>query len=337
MQRAHLISLAGAASLMLLLPLVLCRSASAQGAPAIVWTAADGAGTVTFSPTGQLLADNSGGTTIVIRNASNGALVRSIRDRSGIGAFAFSANGQLIADGRTNGTSLNLKVFRVSDGTLVWSLGGHNNSTRAVAFSPFGNLLASGGDDRTVKLWQVSNGTLARTLPVGSRVRSVAFSPDGGLLASGDAASVKLWRAADGALVRALTPPFSGQVTSVAFSPDGSQVAGGSLDGTVRVWRVSTGALSYTLTLPASSPNGSVTSFAFSPNRFSLITGNDEVAPAPEHGTVRFWRAADGAFLRLFDQQTGLYVSSVAFSPLGTVYAYSRALDGQVIVARSPF
>jgi hypothetical protein len=61
------------------------------------------------------------------------------------------------------------------------------------------------------------------------------------------------------------------------------------------------------------------------------------VAPAPEHGTVRFWRSADGAPLRLFDQQGGVYVNSIAFSPLGTVFAYSRATDGVVVVARNPF
>jgi hypothetical protein len=68
-----------------------------------------------------------------------------------------------------------------------------------------------------------------------------------------------------------------------------------------------------------------------------LSVVHDEVTPAPEHGTIRSWRASDGAPLRLFDQQTGNYVSSVAFSPLGTEFAYTRAFDGVVAAARSPF
>jgi hypothetical protein len=36
-----------------------------------------------------------------------------------------------------------------------------------------------------------------------------------------------------------------------------------------------------------------VTSIAFSPNGFGLLSGNDEVSPSPEHGTLRFWRVSE--------------------------------------------
>jgi WD40 repeat protein len=323
-------------SILLLLCPVLSGSAWAQGAPAILWQQADGAGTLAFSPTGQLVASAGGGATIRLRRAADGVLIRSITDRSGINSVAFSPDGTLLADGRTNGSSFNLKIFRVADGALVRTLPGHSNATRSVAFSPNGALLASGGDDRTAKLWRVSDGTLLRTLSVGTRVRSVAFSPGGQLLATGAAGSVSLWSVSTGALMRTLTG-FTDQVMSVAFSPDGSKVAGGSLDGTIRVWLVSNGAVSLHLTLPPSTPNGSVTSIAFSPNGFALLSGNDEVSPAPEHGTLRFWRVSDGALLKLYDQATDVYVSSVAFSPQGTAYAYTRAIDGQEVVASTPF
>ncbi|MEI4927299.1 hypothetical protein Q8G50_32805, partial [Klebsiella pneumoniae] len=84
------------------------------------------------------------------------------------------------------------------------------------------------------------------------------------------------------------------------FSPDGTRLAAGSLDGTLRVWMVASGALTLTLTLPAGDTNGSVTAVAFSPDGATLVAGNDEVAPAPEHGTLRFWRASDGTLLHLF-------------------------------------
>jgi WD40 repeat protein len=320
----------------LLFSLALSGPVWAQGAPAILWQQADGAGTVAFSPSGQLVASAGGGTTIRLRRAADGVLVRSITDKSGINSVVFSPDGTLLADGRTNGSSSNLKLFRVADGTLVQTLAGHSNATRSVAFSPNGALLASGGDDRTAKLWRVSDGALLRTLSVGTRVRSVAFSPGGQLLATGEAGSVALWNVSTGALVRTLTG-FADQVMSVAFSPDGSKVAGGSLDGTIRVWLVANGALSLRLALPPSTPNGSVTSIAFSPNGFSLLSGNDEVSPSPEHGTLRFWRVSDGALLKLYNQATGVYVSSVAFSPQGSEYAYSHATDGGEVAASTPF
>lgn len=317
----------------LTLGLVMSPEVWAQGTPTLLWQAGDAVRTVSYSSDGQLLADAGSGVSITLRNASTGQLVRTIRDKSGINAVAFSPDGAFLAAGRTNGSRSNLKIFHVMDGSLVFTLSGHFNATRSVAFSPNGTLLASGGDDRTVKLWRVSDGALQRTLAEGSRVHSVAFAPDGNTVASGDqGGSVKLWRVSDGALLRTLTG-FSGMVTQVAVSPDLNLVAASSLDGTIRLWRFSDGGLARVYKLSASAPTGSVTSVAFSPDGAILLAGTDEVSPSPEHGALRFYRVSDGALLRIYDQQTDVYVSSVAFSPVGGSFAYARAIDGVLTVA----
>lgn len=320
----------------LTLGFVMASEVWAHGAPTLLWQASDVAGTVSYSSDGQLIADAGSGVTITLRNASNGQLVRTIRDKSGINSVAFSPDGTLLADGRTNGSGSNLKIFRVTDGSLVFTLSGHSNATRSVAFSPNGTLLVSGGDDKTVKLWRVSDGALQRTLSEGNRVHSVAFAPDGNTVVSGDqGGSVKLWQVSDGALLRTLTG-FSGMVTQVAVSPDLTLVAASSLDGTIRLWRFSDGSLVRVLKLPASTPTDSVTSIAVSPDGATLLAGNDEVSPSPEHGTLRFYRVSDGALLQIYDQQTDVYVSSVAFSPVGGSFAYTRAIDGVLTVAVTP-
>ncbi len=83
---------------------------------------------------------------------------------------------------------------------IVWMAVGHAASVTSVAFSPDGRYLASGSEDRTIKLWRVSDGALVRTLYGHTDwVSSVAFSPDGQYLASGSGdKTVRLWCFSDG-------------------------------------------------------------------------------------------------------------------------------------------
>jgi WD40 repeat protein len=75
-------------------------------------------------------------------------------------------------------------------------LKGHSDFVLSVAFSPNGQLLASGGKDGFVILWDVEQGSLLRKLRDGHTelVASVAFSPDGTRLASSSAdGTLCLW------------------------------------------------------------------------------------------------------------------------------------------------
>ena len=114
---------------------------------------------------------------------------------------------------------------------------GHISWVNSVTFSPDGQILASGSEDNTIKLWRVSDGNLIRTLTEHEwSVSSVTFSPDGQILASGSADNtIKLWRVSDGSLIRTLMG-HTGVVHSVSFSPDGQILASGSSDNTIKLW-----------------------------------------------------------------------------------------------------
>ena len=116
---------------------------------------------------------------------------------------------------------------------------GHSESVNSVAFSPDGRILASGCDDGTVKLWDVSNGAEIRAItdrPDYSGIH-LAFSPDGHALvtAARDGKKVKLWDVLNGSEIRIL--PGEGDWLSVEFSPDGRTVAA-TCNMYVKLWDV---------------------------------------------------------------------------------------------------
>src|SRR4051812_20068356 len=115
---------------------------------------------------------------------------------------------------------------------IVWQ-GQHNGYVRYTSFSPDGQELASGGDDKKNILWQASNGAPIRTITQCSGLRCGSplfgfYSPNGQQLAT---SGIKFWNVADGTLARTL-----GIGGIIAFSSDwrfiASSISSGGAYGT---------------------------------------------------------------------------------------------------------
>ncbi|HEY9611341.1 serine/threonine-protein kinase [Allocoleopsis sp.] len=188
---------------------------------------------------------------------------------------------------------------------LASTLMGHSQKVRSIAISPDGQLLASGSEDKTIKVWNLRTGQLLRTLTGHSEgIRSVAISPDGKLLASGgDDKTIKLWNLDTGKLLGTLTG-HSDIVQAVTISPDGKLLASGSNDKTVKLWNLDTGKEIRTLT----GFSKYVVSVAISPDGQTLVSGAEK---------LYLWNLPTGNLIRTIPNPSANVVASLTITPDG--------------------
>jgi len=179
-------------------------------------------------------------------------------------------------------------------------LRGHTDDIDYLRYAPDGKGIASGSDDRTVRLWSLPDGQSRLLAGHTGKVHALAWSPDGHTVASGSVdQTVRLWDFTSGDS-RTLIG-HRGTVRSIAFSPDGTILITGSQDKTLRAWQLPVGTPLWTV--PHSDELRGV---AFSPD-------GTLVASCTADGKVGIWDAHTGKGQLLVGKHA--IVRLVRFSP----------------------
>ena len=239
-------------------------------------------------------------------------LVHSLEHTSVVCCVRFSQDGNFVA----TGCNRSAQIYEVRTGRLMTRLQDENVDKdgdlyiRSVCFSPDGRSLATGAEDKLIRVWDIASKQIKQTFGGHDQdIYSLDFSHNGRNIASGSGdRTVRVWDVESGAEVLCLA--IEDGVTTVAMSPDGSSVAAGSLDKSVRVWDTRTGTMCEKLD-GEDGHKDSVYSVAFAPSGRELVSGSLDK-------TIKMWELGDpritgrGKCIRTFE---GHKVSLQGFTP----------------------
>jgi WD domain, G-beta repeat len=266
----------------------------------------------TAGPTRRVLIIGSAGLAVL----AGGLAVAESLSGSGGKAKAEPAPGSSpAADSPSSGATAPAASAPARSVGVITNAGGQVN---AVAFSPDGSTLASGGTDYDVHLWDVATREQSGVLTGGTdALTSVAYNARGTTLAAGcnDDFAYE-WN--PGSHKQIGTVQESDSVQCVAFSPDGAILAVTD-DKLIQLVDVATGKSAVVLT----GHEDSVTSIAFSPDGSRLVSGSYD-------NSTRIWDVHDGQNIQTLHGHAAT-VNAVAFSPDGTGVA-SASDDATIVV-----
>jgi WD40 repeat protein len=206
-----------------------------------------------------------------------------------------------------------IKIWQIETGECLQTIAAHFGSwvPRLVFSADSRTLMSSGGEDGSVRLWDVATGACQQMFEFACETLYCDFSPDNRSIAVAlDDRTITLWERSTGKCLRT----FRGhqhQVWCVVFSPDGNTLVSGSTDRSVKIWQVDTGECRHT----CNGHGDQVWRVAVSPD------GNT-IASTSTDDTVKLWSLHTGQCTRTLEG-FGAHVYDADFSPDGMLLATS--------------
>ena len=216
--------------------------------------------------------------------------IKTIALPSAVVTAVLDPTGRVFAAATRSGKTTGASLLNAHTGRVVARL--PDPGIRSFAFSPDGQLLASGSHDRTARIWSAATGKQLHVLPHSGYVLAERFSADGSsLVTSSQDGAAYVWNVANGQRDLLLVGA-TGALNESAFSPDGREIATASDDTLARIYYSQDGRL----LAPLAGSANAVTSVGFDSSGRTVVTGSSG-------GTVRLWDALPQGTLRPIDQR----------------------------------
>ncbi|KAJ1300430.1 hypothetical protein OPQ81_005250 [Rhizoctonia solani] len=283
-----------------------------QQAHLSTWAFDKGISAMSVSPDGSHIALGIGEDVVVVDSSSGRTVLGPLETHQWVRSLGFSSDGTRLFSASYNYESNSATILgwdtRTSDVVLgPLQLDGHTDKINCLGFSPDCTRIATGSDDKTVRLWDAENGKMLHCLSPQDRVYSVVFSPDGTRVAASPRKTLYVWDTQTGHMT--LGPlTHTDYITSVAFSADSSRIVGGtdSRDSfKIHVWDAQSGD---TIFGPIQAHTDHIQYIGCSPDGKYIVSGSED-------RTIRIWDARNGnMILGPLEAHTG-WITSVAFSP----------------------
>lgn len=187
---------------------------------------------LTFSPDGNCLATAGADRVVRLWRPASRVLVSAKLFPVAVTALSFRPDGRCLVIGDATGQI----VLWEPRSNRTRFLGAHRGAITSLAFNSDGTAVYSCGQDRMVKVWDGTAGTMRQSIgPLESVPVGLTVAPDGAWLAVAEKSGVEIYAARDGKFVWELPCPDE-PVNSLAFSPDGRMLAAACRTGTIRLW-----------------------------------------------------------------------------------------------------